>query len=244
MEKIKQFLISLGIGKNESEVYATLADYGTSSVLEISRKTKLHRSNIYDSLNNLISRGLVFKEESDKNQKFTARNPSTLKNYLKQKEIELDDIVKEHKSNFNPKKNNAGAKVTKGVFAIREILEQMITDKEKILVYGFPRETHDKIDNLLKRFHEKRVKSKIEMMHIYNSNSEELVKSLNKLKYTEARMLPSKYDSSATTIITKDKIYIIFWDGEPIVIQINGENVADPYKNYFEILWSRAKAIK
>ena len=68
MEKIKEFLISLGIGKNESEVYAALTMYGTSSVLEISRKTNLHRSNIYDSLNELIRRGIVFKEGDSKTE--------------------------------------------------------------------------------------------------------------------------------------------------------------------------------
>ncbi|MEK6894311.1 MAG: helix-turn-helix domain-containing protein [Nanoarchaeota archaeon] len=244
MEKIKEFLMSLGVGKNESEVYAALTQYGTSSVLEISRKTNLHRSNIYDSLNELIRRGLIFKEEDSKAQKFTAREPETFMHYLKQKELELRELIKDYQNKTNLKKETATIMMTKGIFAIREILEDMLKTGRRIFVYGIPKETPDKVGPILNEFHKERVKKKIPMKHIYNSNSEDRVKWLSKLANTEARMLPAKFDSTATTIINGDKIYIVFWDKEPTVVQINGENAANPYKNYFEILWSRAKSVK
>src|SRR3989338_6916228 len=106
--------------------------YGTSSVLEISRKTNLHRSNIYDSLNELIRRGIVFKEGDSKTQKFTAREPETFMNYLKQKEAELAGLIKEHHSKASEKKYTATIKMTKGIFAIREILEEMLKTNRRI----------------------------------------------------------------------------------------------------------------
>ncbi len=244
MEKIKEFLMSLGVGKNESEVYATLADYGTSSVLEISRKTNLHRSNIYDSLNELIRRGLVFKEGDSKTQKFTAREPETFMHYLKQKESELDDLIKEYRSTVNQKKDTATIKMTKGIFAIREILEEMLQNNRRIFAYGIPKEAPDRFGPILKDFHKERIKRKIPMWHIYNSDADDRAKMLSKMKFTEARILASKYDSVTTTIINGDKIYLILWEKEPTVVQINGENAANPYKSYFEILWAKAKEVK
>jgi len=243
MEKIKEFLISLGVGKNESEVYAALTQYGTSSVLEISRRTNLHRSNIYDSLNELIRRGVVFKEGDSKTQKFTAKDPETFIHYLRQKESELTEVLKDYHTRISKKNETATIRMTKGIFAIREILNDMLEKNRRIFVYGIPKETIEKVGPILNDFHKERIKKKIPMKHIYNSDSENRVKQLNKMKYTEARMLPSKYDSTATTIINGDSIYIIFWDKEPTITEINGENAANPYKNYFEILWSRAKAV-
>lgn len=244
MEKIKKFLISLGVGKNESEVYAALANHGTSSVLEISKKTNLHRSNIYDSLNELIRRGLVFKEGDSKTQRFTARELETFMHYLKQKELELDDLIKEYRTTVDQKKDTATIKMTKGMFAVREMLEETLKSNRKILAYGIPRDAPDRFGPILKDFHRERIKKKILMMHIYNSDAEDRAKMLNKMNYTQARILPHKFDSNTTTTINGDKIYIIFWDKEPTVVQINGENAANPYKNYFEILWARAKEVK
>lgn len=244
MEKIKEFLMSLGVGKNESEVYAALAQYGTSSVLEVSRKTNLHRSNIYDSLNELIRRGLVFKEGDSKTQKFTAREPETFMHYLKQKELELAELIKEHHSRTSQKKEVATIMMTKGIFAVREMLQEMLQSNRRILTYGVPKEAPDRFGPILKDFHKERIKKKIPMWHIYNSDAEDRAKTLSKMKFTEARVLPSKYDSNTTTAINGDKIYLVLWEKEPTVVQINGENAANPYKNYFEILWARAKEVK
>lgn len=244
MERIKEFLISLGVGKNEAEVYAALAQYGTSSVLEISRKTNLHRSNIYDSLNELIRRGLVFREGDSKTQRFTARDPKTFLHYLKQKEIELNELIKDYETRVSTKKEVGTIKMTKGIFAVREMLQEMLESNRRILTYGVPKEAPDRFGPILKDFHKERIRRKISMWHIYNSDAEDRARMLSKMKFTEARVMPSKFNSNTTTAINGDRIYLILWDKEPTVVEINGENAANPYKNYFEILWARAKEVK
>ena len=79
------------------------------------------------------------------------------------------------------------------------------------------------------------------MKHIYNSGSDERVKYLNKFKYTEAKVLPKKYDSYATTIVSGNEVTIFLWEDEIKVIEINEENMAKPYAHYFEILWEKAQ---
>ena len=82
------------------------------------------------------------------------------------------------------------------------------------------------------------------MNHIYNSSAGDRVHFLNKMPYTEARILPKKYDSNATTNISGDRVVIILWDKKITVIEIRNEEIAQSYKNYFDLLWRMAKPLK
>ena len=114
----------------------------------------------------------------------------------------------------NPKKDNATIKMTKGVFAIREVLGDILKNNRRIFAYGIPKEAPGRFGPILRDFHKERIKKKILMMHIYNSDAKDRVKLLDKMEYTEARVLPQKYNSATTTIINGNDIYMIFWNDE------------------------------
>jgi sugar-specific transcriptional regulator TrmB len=241
----KEFLRSLGFAKNEVEVYIALTELGPSSVLELSKKIKVHRTNIYDSLRSLINKGVVYSID-EPTKLFSARSPESLSHFLHQKEVELAELVKSIGPKVLRRERNKEEKitVTKGNFAMREALFSMLENNLPILVYGIPKDAPEKIGPILKEFHRERLKKKIVMKQIYNSEAGERVKFLNKMKYTEAKMLPKKYDSYATTNICGNRVIIFLWDGEITVIEIRDENLAAPYKNYFDILWSKASVVK
>jgi len=237
-EKIKEFLKSIGLGKNEAKIYLALLRKKVSSVLEISKITKIHRSNIYDALTNLINEGLVYEVNTDKRKLFYARPLKSLLDYVKHKEIELKEII----DNFEVA-NTIDRKVgiSKGKFALKQALMSLLESGESIVVYGIPKFAIETIGPILKEFHKERIKRKILMRHIYNQNAQERIKQLNRMKYTEARHLSEKYDSLVSTNIVKDKVILIIWDDEMSVIEIVDENIAQAYKNYAEILWSKAR---
>jgi sugar-specific transcriptional regulator TrmB len=95
MQDIKEFLRSIGIGKNEAEIYVSLVKEGAMTVLEISKITKIHRSNIYEAIDNLIKQGIVWEAHHSQKKVFCARPPLSLVEYLKQKEVELQEIARD-----------------------------------------------------------------------------------------------------------------------------------------------------
>lgn len=239
MEKIKEFLSSIGFGKNETEIYVTLVSMGTSSVLDIAKRTKIHRSNIYDSIRKLVEGGLVY-EINGATKLFQAREPKSLVDFLSNKQAELAEIIKdfEMKAQKKPKEKVA---VSKGIFAIREALFNLINEKKEIYAYGIPKDASERVGPKLNDFHKERVKQKISMFHIYNSDAKERVEYLKSLEFTDARVLPPKYDTFTMTLVCGDKVVLVFWEDEPMVLEICDANLADSYKNYFEILWKKAK---
>ena len=143
MEKIEKFLQSIGLGKNESKIYVTLVEIGPSSVLQLSKETKIHRSNIYESLSNLVKEGLIFKTTKEKTSIFYARSPESLIDYLQQKEIELEKTLNSwHKRRKETYASKVG--ISKGKFALKEAIMSLLdTGGEEIYVWGIPNDAYE-----------------------------------------------------------------------------------------------------
>ncbi|MEN9626165.1 MAG: hypothetical protein RL557_493 [archaeon] len=243
MDTLKEFLKEIGFGKNEAEVYTALVEIGdVASVLDLSKKTKIHRSNIYDALRRLVEEGFIFEINKEKKM-FKAREPRSLIHFVKRKEMELQDLIKDFESKKTFKKDNELVKFSKGIFALREAIESLLSSSEPVDVFGIPPQASDIIGPMLKDFHKERIGRKIRMRHIYNASAIKRVKWLNSLNYTEARILPKKYDSNVTTNVQGDKVMIFVWGDQIEVIEIVNEEIAKTYQNYFNILWTKSKPI-
>jgi sugar-specific transcriptional regulator TrmB len=242
MESIKDFLRSIGIGKNESEIYIILIAEGPLTAFEIAKKSGVHRSNVYDAVENLVSHGFAWETIHDGKKIFCARPPTSLLDYIRHKETELREIIK--KIIFNPsKKEESGAYLSKGKFALKEAVMGLLAPKKPIFVFGIPHHANEIIGPILQEFHKERVRQRIFMKHIYNSEGAERARYLNSMLYTEARCLPSKYDSATTTNIVGDRVVLINWTPEISVIEIHDVGVANSYRNYFEMLWKQSRVV-
>ena len=67
-------------------------------------------------------------------------------------------------------------------------------------------------------------------------------KRFSKMKYTELKFIQEYYESPASNWIYGDRIAIIFWYKEfPFALRIIDNNLAESYRNYFNLLWKIAK---
>ena len=243
MEDLKDFLRSIGFSKNESEVYLALVKRGTSSVLEISRDTQIHRANIYPSLSKLTENGLIFELEKDGKKVFYARDPESLLEYQKNREVELKTTIEKLRLLHPAHSENSSVRMTEGKFAVRNAYLGILNSSEEILSYGTPSKAFDLVVSIFDEFHKERIKKKIVMKHIYNTDCIERAKYLQSLSYTEIKHLPSKYDSYVTTLICKKKVILIVWTDKLPVIEIENEEVVKAYRSYFEVLWNSSEDV-
>ncbi len=241
MEKEK-VLGELGFSKNESKVYLALLELGACTVTQISSKTKINRTNIYDCLNKLIEKGAVsyFMEKDSK--LFQAGDPEILVNLLKDKEIKLNSIMPQLKLHNELSKKKSEAHIFEGIVAVRNMLNHFLEIGKPRYAYGAPIAASKMLSShFLENYHRRRVKKKLEFYMIYNSDAKERIKLLNSLDHTEARFLPKEYDSPVTTNICGDEVVLVLYSEDPIVIQIKNEQIAKAYKKYFDLLWKIAQ---
>ena len=83
----------LGLAKNEARIYETLLREGESPVGHISTKSQVHRRNVYDSLNRLMEKGLVFEILQRRENHYQAVDPQKLKELIQEKQQALDKIM-------------------------------------------------------------------------------------------------------------------------------------------------------
>ena len=241
-EKLEEILLSLGLHKNEILVYLDLVENGTSSALEIARRTRIHRSNTYDSIRKLISKGFVKENIENQKKTFNSVELEKISDYIKQKEQEFNVILPQLQDFSSNKCEKGNISIGEGVFAARTAALELLELNQPIFTYGASRETLESFgEGFLKDFHKERVKRKIMMSHIYNKNAIERVKFLNKLKFTEAKCLPEKYDTLVCTTICGNTVLFLIFSKPLMVMKIINFEVAKAYKNYFNLMWQNAK---
>ena len=240
-EKLKEVLASIGMNKNAAEIYLDLLRHQTSSALEISKRTGIHRSNTYDALRELIEQGFISEVIEEKRKLFKAGSPEKIKDYLEQKQKEVNDLVPELKEISSEDNKKKEVSVSQGIFAIREALNEMLQEKKEIMVFGASETAYQSIGvPFLNEFHKERIKNQIKMRHIYDKNAVERIKKLNKMKFTEARCVSHQYFSVVSTNICNNSVYIFIFGKPQFAIRIKNESVAESYRNYFELLWNES----
>ena len=239
--KITIALEAIGFHKNESLIYLDLVKYGGSSAHEIAGRTKIHRPNVYDTLDKLIKKGIVTQSLVDNRKIFYPIKPKNLLIYLKQKEYDLEKVIPEIEQIYNKPTEKRKVTMSEGIRSFRVILNNLLETENDIYVYGIPKEVPEIIGGFLIDFHNRRVQKGVIMKHIYNKDAEKRVKYLNSMDYTEARYLPSSYDTTISTLICGDTVLLIFWEDPIFTITVENRAIAESYKRYFDIIWEEAK---
>lgn len=205
-------LENTGMSRNEAKVYFTLMRTGPTTATEIARESKMHRTNVYDSLNALIERGLVsyFLEENTK--KFKAAEPRNLVTLLQQQEKELMGIIPALEvENKLAKRQEAMVQVHEGPKALRICMFNLLMHNKTIFAYGVPKIMPYAAGPFMQAFHSERAKQKITLKAVCNSDSAELASELNRMKCAEAICGNAKLDSNVSTISCGNEVLIVRW---------------------------------
>ena len=127
-------LSTLGLSEEESQIYLMLLEYGTSSVSNISRITKIGRVNCYHHIEKLIHKGLLSESRRSKVKEFTAESPKMLINQQIESLNFAKSVVPELLaiSAHNPKKPKI--QFFEGKEGIKNVFNDMIKDQPEEIV--------------------------------------------------------------------------------------------------------------
>lgn len=226
-----------GLTENESKVYIALIDLGPSLAGQISRKTGLHRRTVYDTTEMLIKKGLIGYILKNNRRLFSASNPKRILEILKEKENLLSPIIEKLGYQFKAiKKEKDETNFYKGKEGLKTVFEEQLESKE-ILILGASPKAYEVLQFYFKWYDKERKQKKIRSRII--ANTRDIKKT--KIPLAEIRYLPQKYSSPVSVNIYEDKTAIVLWASEPLAIVIKQKEIADAYKNYFELMWKIAK---
>ena len=233
-------LEDLGFTNTEAKVYLALLREGDSTTWDLSKKTGIHRANVYGAINKLLNKGVISHIERNNKKYYQAVNPEILLRIIDEKKYKITSILPRLKV-LGKFVQESKAQIHEGAKAFMELLYKFLDYNEPILVYGIPKGAPETLKPYIMKFHKKRIGLKIKMLHIYNHNAQERIKFLNQLPYTEAKWLPTRFDSKVSTNICGDEVVLSLWQKPVWSVRIINKDIADAYKKYFYLLWDFAK---
>jgi len=238
---IEENLSKLGFSPSEVKIYLHLLKQGSSYPNKISSVTKINRTNVYEALDRLISKGVVSFIIKNKLKWFEAKSPNSILSLINKKQEEFEETkkdvlkdVKKLKKTINPDKKTLEANVFVGKKGLRILFEDILEERKQISLIGAQLQFKKVFGGYFELWHKKRIKKGIKQRSIFPLKLKQKVKGRKLLKY---KFVENKFTNPTTTIIYGDNCLFIQWSKEPIAIKIQNKDIVKSHLNYFNLLW-------
>ncbi len=239
---IGECLREIGLSKNESKIYLALLELGPSLMGQICGKTKIHRRNVYDSIEMLKDKGFVSSTTVNNRNVFEAVDPKRILDILEEKKTNVQAVLPELL--LRKSENKQAVKLYTGVMGRKVVFEGKLKTVEEQYALGAHKPSKRMMPYLM-NYHKRRIDKKIPLKMLYVKNAKETAKEFNKLKYLNVRILPEKCESATAINIYGNKVALLLGSkkSEPVTLLIEDDDLANDFKTYFKTLWKISKSV-
>lgn len=247
---IEKTLKLIGLTDGEIKIYLALLELGNSTTWNITKKSKVSGSKVYEVLERLMQKGLVSSVIKNNVKYFEAASPERILDYLEEKKDAIDsektkiqeiipELILKQKHSIQSE-----VKVFTGFEGLKTANEDIINSLKKgeeWLSMGLT-EQPEQWENYFNKKQEERAKKGIIHKHLLNEKYKSLYEKRKKLAHTEFRFLSKDFEMPTSIEIYNEKIIIMILVKEnPIAVMIESEFVADSFRKYFNHLWKNSK---
>ena len=225
---------------------------GEVNVNEISIKSKVHRRNVYDSLNKLMEKGLVTQFVLKGEKQFRATNPNRLMTILKDKEDRLSNAIPDLINKFQTIKQEEQAYIYRGIQGYKNYMQDIIETGEDFYVIGAKGGWFDpRLRTYRLRFYKEMEKMKLNAYHLFDHEMREHInkeiESPIKHHLKQGRFLPPKASTNSAIDFFGDKIVLYTGlspnriDDNVVLFVIVSRQLCENMKKWFWVMWDSCK---
>ena len=240
-------LESLGLTRNESKIYLYLLRKGPTTTGSIIKQTELSNSRVYESLNSLISKGLVAYNIQKNGKHFQAQTPERFLELEEERKKKIESILPGLIKLESAKKEETETSIYEGFEGFKTAFKKMLDDCPKngtIYILGFSEQIFamKSLRTFLINMNLKSEKKKHKLKLILDRSTRDTFgKDREKEKFSEVRYMPKGYISPIAIDITEEYVYLFLWEEKPYVFVIKNKKVSDSFRAYFNFLWKIAR---
>lgn len=251
---IEQDLQNIGLNQKEAKIYLALLELGSGSIAEISRKSGIKRTTVYEVLKPLLTRGLVSQILLGRRKKFSAEDPRQLFQMKKMELGALETLIPTLDALRNVSAEAPALRFFQGVEDLKKIFEDMLlhTDplRDKLLsIGGSPHILSDRwskkfwVDLLLQK-----KKRGLQSLALQTTKKDRLEKFAKAHPYgfdhgLTVRLLEDKEQKfNASIYLYQNKIAILAED-QFFAIIIENKRLQESFRFLFYALWNNAEEV-
>lgn len=244
----EDLLLKAGLSSREVALYTTLSSQGEMMASELSKKSGLIRTNVYDVLNSLIKKGLVAYVIRNRKKYFMASEPLKIIDYLNTQSRDIEETKEQINSilpklkplNFDSQRPQIeiyeGKEGMKTILAM-SIRESLRTKKEIIGISVQQQKCRDLAGPYHIRWYKDREKYRIKSRYLMSAEEKVIP-----VKYTKFKTLPKIAKNPNEIFIFGNITSQFFFTGHLFTaIVIKNKEITDKYRDYFDFLWNVVK---
>lgn len=234
--KISSILEDIGLEKREIKIYIVLLKEQNLTALEISKRTHIDRTTVYDLLERLMNEGIVSSFVENKVKHFKVLPPEKLLSFYQEKIFSLENIIPSLQEISDQRKESVTCELFHGKNGIRIVINDFIQAKKDYKAIGIRKEYEEFLEFFTDQVILQLDKLKIKETALVEEGSEFI-----KLKHGSYRQL-NKNSLPAVSVLIYGNVTVFFMWKEPYcAIRIENKDFARLQEEYFGLLWETAK---
>src|SRR3989339_458220 len=237
----------LGLSPNEAKIYEGMLSTEESNASRIALRSNVPRRNVYDALNRLIEKGLVYKIVDPKEHIYKSVHPNKLLEIIQEKEKWLVKNLSELATLYEAEPTTKAAYIYKGVEGYKNYHNDLLRVSQSEPVYFLGAKALWNCPQVNKSFRTNYLKE-FEKRHVpyYTLFDPGVLKELPEVIQQatgEYKILPEKYATQGLVDIFGD--YVITFSGAKVgyfdehlrIFVLIDRELANTYRTWFQLIW-------
>jgi HTH-type transcriptional regulator, sugar sensing transcriptional regulator len=238
-------LQELNFSLNEAKVYSVLLEIGETSTGEIIKKTGLHRSVVYETLNRLIEKKLVTKTAKQKISFYKVTDVANILKQIKSQEEIALDLLPKLKDLIDAKLPEIT--IYEGIEAYKRFwidsIKKLPIGSTDFVAGSIGQKFWDYMGKDIEKYNKERIKRKMKLKIIaFHKDEVEADFKRHSTGDVEIHYISRNTTREGNFNILGDSL-ILHSSTEPLAIEIKNPNLVKVFQNIFDLLWSMGKKL-
>lgn len=249
MTKYKSFLENnelelmqtLGLSEAELSVYLATLELGQAQIQDISRKSGVKRTSIYNFIDSLKERQLLSELRKGKRKLYSAANPSALLQMQKSRVVSMERLVPELLAINNNARNKPRVSFHEGKAGVQEVYNIALHDKQTIYAWEDLDRMLALLPDFLRKYAVERSTKNIPLRSIVRDTplAREFVSKENPKLSRDSRFIESEEFGTDVEIFGNKVALFSLRKDSPFCVLIDDAGIAKTLKIAWTELWNR-----
>jgi len=233
----------LGLSKKESDTYIALLRLGVATAKELSSITKIDRTSMYDIMDSLTKKNLVFKQDKKGVLHFAPHDPKNLLHDIREKEERIKELLPELTQEFRTATRSSYVRVYESNDSLIDLYESILDIKglSKYDIICSEKDWLQMNPKYFKRYKKRRAEKGIHTrLMIETSDIAEQRKENEARDLSEVKIIPPAFLSlrfSAGCYILPDRVIFISYNKNHVAIEIFSKEISEFMQTIFNFMW-------
>lgn len=241
-------LLDIGLSPNEGQIYEVLLELKEAGAGEIATKSGVHRRNVYDVLQRLLEKGLVYQVFGKGDITYRAVDPGKLSEFLTEKQEKLAAVMPNLEATFRSAARTEEAYIYKGVEGMKNYLRDLLRVGEDAYFIAAKGAWFDpRLTTFLQGFLKEAERRNITYHHLFDAAIRGVLPTVPQTVKPPYKFLPAKYATGSMVDIFGDHVVLFTGAGlakiedDMTLFVLVSRPLADSFRTWFQLIWDQTE---